>query len=50
MDMVYIHSGILHFLLGVRLLSIIPSQCEVLQIKQITLEMQIPDISIRLFC
>ena len=36
--------------LGVRLLSIIPSQCEVLQIKQTTLEMQILHTSIGLFC
>ena len=35
----------LFLLLGVCLLSIIPSQCEVLQIKQNTLEMQLPDIS-----
>ena len=39
----------LFLLLGVRLLSIIPPQCEVLQIKQNTLEMQIPDISTGLF-
>ena len=37
-------------LLGVRWLSIIPSQREVLQIKQSTLEMQISDTSIGLFC
>ena len=40
----------LFLLLGVRLLSIIPSQCEVLKIKQNNLEMQILDISIGLFC
>ena len=37
-------------LLGVRLPSIILSQYEALQTKQSTLEMQIPDISIGLFC
>ena len=40
---------VLFLLLGVCLLSIILSQGEVHQIKQSTLEMQIPDISIRLF-
>ena len=66
MDIVYIHSDnlwtnciknvlprirvVLFLLLGLRLLLIILSQCEALQIKQSTLEMQILDISIVLFC
>ena len=41
---------VLLLLLGVCLLSKILSQCEALQTKQSTLETQILDISIRLFC
>ena len=41
---------VLFLLLGVRLLSIILSQCEALQAKQNTLEMQIPDTFIGLLC